>query len=225
MENYTLYANSIEYSVKMKSSEKLFGLLMGIRSPSRYHHCIRVSSYAGIIGGAMGMSRKQVRCLKIAGLIHDIGFSAINDNILEKRTALTPDEYAYIQLHPIIGMKILDCYGFPQDIMKAVVEHHEAFDGSGYPLGLKREQIGIYGKILFLSEYFDTITTDTPYKNASSIDEAIQSVKQLSNKKFDPELVDTLLNSEEISHFYMHKESICKNYPVPGSNLDSIITF
>ncbi|MGB9736660.1 MAG: HD-GYP domain-containing protein [bacterium] len=211
MIDYTLYTNSMENPLKLKSLEKLFNLLMSLRSPVRYSHCIRVSKYSEIIASALGMSKKQIKYLRIAGMLHDIGFSAMNDRILDKNTSLTSDEYEYIKLHPAIGTKILNCYNFPDDIAKGVMQHHEAFDGSGYPLGLKAKQISIYGRILFLSESFDTMTNSMPYKPAYSIDVAIKVIKQLSNKYFDPELVDIVLNSEEISSFYKQKDRITDN--------------
>lgn len=209
--NYTLYSNDNGNPLMLKNSEKLFNLLISLRSPWRYNHCIRVSKYAEIIATTVGMTKSQIKYLRIAGLVHDIGFCAINDHILDKEAYLTKDEYEHIKLHPIIGTKILDSYGFPVDIIKAVMQHHESYNGTGYPLGLKANQICIYGRILYLAESFDTMTNDTPYKPAYSIGVTIDLIKQLSNKLFDPQLVDILLNSDDIANFYKQKDQIKYN--------------
>ncbi len=205
MGNFTLHSGRTSSPLRIKSSEKLFNILILIRSPWRYYHCRRVGTYASIIANNIGMSKDHVRYLKIAGIVHDIGFSAINDRILDKESSLTREEYTIVKFHPMLGMRLLDCYGFPQEIIQAVVQHHESFDGSGYPLGLKGSQISMYGRILFLAEAFDTMTSDTPYRHASTIDAAMESIKEMSDKVFDPELVNAVLDSQELAAFCMKK--------------------
>ncbi len=224
MIDFTLYSNRAGNPLKLKSSEKLFNLLISHRSPWRYYHCERVGIYASIIGNYIGLSKKQIRYLHLAGLVHDVGFSAINDRILDKRSSLTAEEYAYVKCHPALGMRILDFYDFPEDIIKAVVQHHESFDGSGYPMGLKGEQIGVYGRILFIAEAFDTMTNDTPYKDAYTIDVAMKSIKDMSNKKFDPELVRATLDSEEFTGFYMQRDVRCHSVVSSAFLADDLFT-
>ena len=211
MINFTLYANRTGNLLRLKSSEKLFNLLISLRSPWQYYHCVRVSAYASILANSIGLSKKQTRHLQIAGVVHDIGFTAINDRILDKQSSLTTEEYTRVKHHPVLGMRILDCYDFPEDIVKGVVQHHEAFDGSGYPVGLKGEAIGIYGRILFIAEAFDTMTNDTPYTHAYTIDAAMKSIQDMSNKKYDPDLVHAMLDSEELTDFYMQRDKICRH--------------
>ena len=224
MINFTLYANKTGNLLRLKSSEKLFNVLIALRSPWRYYHCVRVSAYASILANCVGLSKKQNRHIRVAGMVHDIGFSAINDRILDKQSGLTGAEYTRIKCHPVLGMRILDCYDFPEDIVKAVVQHHEAFDGSGYPVGLRGEAIGISGRILFLAEAFDSMTNDTPYRNAYSIDTAMQSIQDLSNKKYDPGLVDAMLDSEELTDFYMQRDTICRNAVQTAFDAESLFT-
>ncbi len=212
MINVTLFSSRAGNSLRIKSSERLFNILIMIRSPWRYYHCKRVGAYASIIANAIGMSKDQVRRMKTAGVVHDIGFSAINDRILDKKSSLTTEEYTYVKFHPVLGMRILDCYNFPQEIIQAVVQHHESFDGSGYPLGLKGSQISVYGRILFLAEAFDTMTSETPYRHASTIDAAMQSIKGMAGKTFDPDLVNVVLDSQEMSTFCLKK-----GHPTSGS--------
>ncbi len=224
MINLTLYSNKIGSSLKLKSSEKLFNLLISLRSPWRYYHCVRVGTYASILANYIGMSKKHTRHVRISGLVHDVGFSAINDRILDKQSSLTAEEFTYVKFHPVLGMRILDCYDFPEDIIKAVAQHHESFDGSGYPMGLKGEQISLYGRILFLAEAFDTMTNDTPYRRACTVDAAMKSIKDLSDKSFDPELVHAMLDSEELTNFYMQRDRICRNYARPVLHAEDLFT-
>jgi HD-GYP domain-containing protein (c-di-GMP phosphodiesterase class II) len=176
------------------------------------------------MGNYIGLPQKQIRYLQLAGLVHDVGFFAINDRILDKRSSLTTEEYACVKCHPALGMRILDFYDFPGDIIKAVVQHHESFDGSGYPIGLKGERISLYGRILFIAEAFDTMTNDTPYRDAYPIDVAMKSIKDMSNRNFDPELVRAMLDSEELTNFYMQKDVICHNAVRSAFHADDLFT-
>ncbi len=224
MLEFTLYSGRENNLLRLKSYSKLYNLLISFRSTWRYHHCIRVSNYVAIMAANMGMSKNDIRAVELAGLMHDVGLSAINDQILDKRTKLSQEEYAYIKFHPVIGMWLLDYYGLSEGIVKAVLQHHESFDGSGYPVGLKGEHINLYARLLSLAEYFDTVTSDTPYKKASSLDEAIREIQALSGKKFDPRIVNVMMDSDEISNFCLHRENIQTNDSRDVFNLDKTLT-
>ncbi len=219
MIKFKLHNNWTDDFIKIKSSLRVVQMVGATRSKLRFYHNIRVSMYVSIIGSSLGMTEKQLRYLGLAGFMHDIGFVAINDCILDKPAGLLPGEYQLIKSHPQIGMQILDLMRLPDDVIKAVTQHHECYNGEGYPLGLKGERISLYGRILFLAETFDAMTNDMPYRDACTIDAAMSFIKNMSGKRFDPVLVDIVLNSEEISAFYYGKDRISSDSLFILSNL------
>ncbi len=210
MIEFTLYSNPgpVANPIKMRSSMKLFDLLIAMRSPWRYRHDVRVGVYASIMANVIGMPKRQVKYMQIAGLLHDIGLCAINDKILDKPERLSSCEYTTVKSHPDLGMKIVDYMGLPDEIVKAVAQHHETYGGDGYPLGLKGDKISLYGRILYLAEIFDTMTNETPFKKETSLDSTITFLKQMKKKKFDPQLVDIMLDSHEVTNFYKQKDQV-----------------
>ncbi len=208
MLNLKLYNNQSRNSIKIKSFMKVFLSIVSQRSMQRYRHYIRVSMYASILAETIGMQEKQIKYMEYAGLLHDAGLIAINDNILDKPAGLTSDEYNSIKLHPCIGMQLADCIGLHENTVRAVVQHHETYNGEGYPAGLKAEKISVEGRILFISEVFDAITNDSPYRKEVNIDTAIAFLNAMAGKKFDPMLVDLVLNSEKIAGIYARKDNL-----------------
>ncbi|MCL4557464.1 MAG: HD domain-containing protein [Deltaproteobacteria bacterium] len=208
MIKFTLYSSSISDPIKLKSLMRLLNTVLSARSRRRYCHSVRVGIYSAILADTIGMSRRQVRYVQMAGLLHDVGLSAVNDAILDKPARLSADEYRIVKAHPDIGARMLDFINLPDEIVKAVAQHHETFDGTGYPLGLRGEQISLQGRILYLAEVFDTVTSDAPYRDASTIDTAIDTIMDMSGRGLDPILVNALLDSEEITGFYMRKDIV-----------------
>ncbi len=208
MMKLTLYDSSVSDPIRLKSLIKILNTIASSRSRRRYRHGVRVGIYAAIIADAVGMTKQSSSYVRMAGLVHDVGLSAVNDAILDKPSRLTADEYRIVKAHPEIGAKMLDFVNLPDEIVKAVAQHHETFDGAGYPLGLKGEQISLPGRIVHLAEAFDMMTNDTPYRRASTVDAAIDMIQGLAGRNFDPLLVDALLNSEDITSFYMRKDMV-----------------
>jgi len=130
----------------------------------------------------------DIRIVKMAALIHDVGKVAINENILNKPTLLTEAEFEMIKCHTKLGRKLIEPLGMDQLLTDAVYSHHENFDGSGYPEGLCGEKIPLIARIIRVADYFDALTTRRPYRDAFRVDEAIERMKERSNY-FDPDIL------------------------------------
>jgi putative nucleotidyltransferase with HDIG domain len=135
--------------------------------------------------------------LQIAALLHDIGKIGIPDYILNKHSRLTPEEYEEIKKHSIIGATILNPIKELRDVAREVRHHQECYDGSGYPDGLKMNDIPLISRIIAVADAFDAMTTNRPYKKSKTIEEALQEVKRCSGSQFDPVIVSAFLLSYE----------------------------
>lgn len=157
-------------------------------------HVMRMSHYSQILALAYGFSEQKAEDLLHAAPMHDIGKIGIADSILLKPGKLTADEYKEMQKHPLIGAEIIgDCDSDLLKMAKSVaLYHHEKWDGSGYPFGLSGEQIPVEARIVALSDVFDALTSARPYKQAWSIEETLQHIRQQKGLHFEPLLVDLL---------------------------------
>ncbi len=155
-------------------------------------HVVRMAHYAKAIGAASGLSESEQALLLLAAPMHDIGKVAIPDLILLKRGKLDDDESAIMRQHTTIGHKILS--GSTSTLLQSAAEialtHHEKFDGSGYPNGLKSHDIPVAGRICAISDVFDALTSVRPYKDAWTVDAAIAEIKLSAGQHFDPILVN-----------------------------------
>lgn len=169
------------------------------RSKETGHHVKRVANYSKILALKYGLSEKEAELLYDASPMHDIGKVAIPDNILKKPGALDADEWAIMKTHSKIGYNVLK--GSNREILKAAAtvahEHHEKYDGSGYPRGLKADEIHIYGRITALADVFDALGSDRVYKKAWSDDKIFELFKNEKGVHFDPKLVDIFFDSLE----------------------------
>ncbi|MES9857125.1 MAG: HD domain-containing phosphohydrolase [Sedimenticola sp.] len=155
-------------------------------------HIIRMSKISQLLGSATGMSRDEAELLLHASPMHDIGKIGIPDSILLKQGRLDEAEWTLMKRHTTIGYKMLE--GHPSPIMETAkviaYTHHEQWDGSGYPQGLKREEIPLAGQICALADVFDALTSTRPYKQAWSIGDAVATIEQQRGSHFAPALVD-----------------------------------
>lgn len=158
-------------------------------------HIIRMSRYAQQLALAAGMSEAEAEMLLNASPMHDIGKIGIPDNVLLKPGKLDADEWKIMQTHVDIGVEILSGSDFELMDMAAEVcqNHHEKWDGSGYPRQLAGEDIPLVGRIVALADVFDALTTERPYKKAWPIEEAVDFLKDQSGKHFDPRLVERFI--------------------------------
>jgi putative nucleotidyltransferase with HDIG domain len=160
-------------------------------------HCDRVARISVAIGKRLEMDDKQREELELAAILHDVGKIGVKAGIIGKAGPLTDNEYLEMQRHPDIGAKILSPLSAYQEVALFVRHHHENYDGSGYPDGLKKDEIPQAARIIHLVDAFDAMTTNRPYRNALSKKEALSRIKQGYGKQFDPVPVDMLLELEK----------------------------
>jgi putative nucleotidyltransferase with HDIG domain len=156
-------------------------------------HSERVAEMAVKIARAMGWADKQIETIFRGGLLHDIGKIGIARAILDKPGKLTDDEYAKIKDHPAIGAKILEPINAYADIIPMVIQHHERFDGKGYPLGLAGQDIDINARILAVADVYDALISSRPYRQGWIEDKAVTLLKNEAGRQFDPDVVDAFL--------------------------------
>jgi len=158
-------------------------------------HIIRMSQYAEALARAAGVDGQECEMLLRAAPLHDIGKIGIPDSILRKPGKLTPAEFEVMKTHTTIGAELLSGKNsaFMMMAREIALTHHEKWNGSGYPNGLKEETIPLIGRICCLVDVFDALTTERPYKKAWSVEEALNEIKKQSGFYFDPKLVDVFL--------------------------------
>jgi len=155
-------------------------------------HLRRVQVYSLEVAKHLGLSPDEVDALQAASILHDIGKLAVPDYIISKPGKLTPDEFDKMKVHTVVGAEILEQVAFPYPVAPIVRSHHEKWDGSGYPDGLKAESIPIGARILSAVDCLDALASDRQYRRALPLDEAMDYVAGLSGRSFDPQVVDIL---------------------------------
>ncbi|MCW8916860.1 MAG: response regulator [Magnetovibrio sp.] len=162
-------------------------------------HVVRMSKIAELLGRALGMDDEEAGMLLIASPMHDIGKIGIPDSVLLKPGKLEGEEWETMKSHVNIGAEILGDHASPLMEMARVVAltHHEKWDGSGYPDGLKGEDIPLVGRITAVADVFDALTSERPYKKGWPVDEAVDFIKSQSGQHFDPKVVEKFLERIE----------------------------
>jgi HD-GYP domain-containing protein (c-di-GMP phosphodiesterase class II) len=163
------------------------------RDPYTRGHSERVANYAAYFAQALGLSHKRVTLLKQCCRLHDVGKIGISDLILAKPAALSMEEKAKIDLHPVYGAEILDGLEFIAKGMPVILHHHERCDGKGYPYGLKKDDLTEEVKIISIVDAFDAMTTDRPYRKALPMEKVLSELVENSGKQFDAHLVRVFL--------------------------------
>ena len=159
-----------------------------------YYHSVNVAALSILIGATMGLAKKNLCMLGLGALLHDIGKIFIAKEILDKPGKLTAAELEEIRTHSRLGSEYLtDRWEVPVESNMAVLTHHEYYDGTGYPNGLKGNEIPQFGKIVAVSDVFDALTSDRPYRRQISPSEAIEFVMGGSGSQFDPGIVKTFV--------------------------------
>lgn len=149
-------------------------------------HSITVANLSVMIGQRMGFASAGLHNIKLAALLHDIGKFSIGDDILNKATPLTPEEYALVKSHPLIGFEMLSFIKPLSHFSHIIRQHHEKYDGSGYPEGLKKKGICTEARIIALAESFDAMTSRNSYREPLPIQLALEEVRNNSGRHFDP---------------------------------------
>lgn len=213
---------NIEIEATQKEILYTLGEVTEARSEETGSHVKRVSKYCQLLAEKYGLTQRDTMLLTHASPIHDIGKVAIPDNILLKPGKLTPEEFNVVKTHTTIGYNLLK--NSKREILKAAsivaYEHHERYDGNGYPRGLKGEEIHIYGRISAIADVFDALGSPRVYKKAWVMNDILKYFKEESGKHFDPKLVDILFNN--LDKFLEIKEKYSdKNTKVIGQASDN----
>ena len=172
---------------------KAFARAVDANSPWTHGHSERVTERALKIGQVMGLAPAELDDLHRAGLLHDIGKIAIDRAILDKPGKVTDDEVKEIQKHSSKGALILEPISAYAHVVPIVRQHHEHFDGTGYPDGLTGEEINLYARILAVADVYDALVTDRPYRSGMEPERVIEMIKEEANKQFDPNVVKAFL--------------------------------
>jgi len=173
----------------------IFALVKSIETRDFYTagHSRRIAQLATEMGRSMGLSENELVILSKGSLLHDIGKLGISDIILNKTGELTADEYNLIKEHPIKGEDICKNIRLDADVLDIIRSHHEKLDGTGYPMGLKKNEIGTLVRIVTIADIFDSLTTNRPYRASKSTEEALSIVTAEANDgKLDNSIVDCL---------------------------------
>jgi HD-GYP domain-containing protein (c-di-GMP phosphodiesterase class II) len=192
---------------------KAIAAIIDAKDGYTHRHSERVALFAVRLARQLGLSSARGNSVELAALMHDVGKIGVPDAILNKPEKLSPSEYAEVKRHPVHGAAILSNIhsGRVIDVVPGVKHHHERWDGSGYPDGLKGEAIPLAARIVAVADFLDATTSNRTYRPASSLDEAIELAKGLSGKAFDPAVVDALL--------ILHEKGELSLPPEPGPAL------
>jgi diguanylate cyclase (GGDEF)-like protein/putative nucleotidyltransferase with HDIG domain len=190
-------------ALHMRTIEAL-ALAIEAKDQTTHDHLERVRVYAVEVAKRLNLPPAEIEALRAAALLHDIGKLAVPEHIISKPGRLTPEEFEKMKIHPIVGSEILERVHFPYPVVPIVRSHHERWDGTGYPDGLKGEDIPIGARILSAVDCLDALATDRQYRKALPLDEAMQVVVEQGGKAYDPRVVAVLKASyrelEEIVH-------------------------
>jgi putative nucleotidyltransferase with HDIG domain len=180
--------NSLEAAYR--STLKALTAALETRDSETHGHSERVVSYSLRLGREYGLSSEQMKALEFGSLLHDIGKIGVPDSILRKPAKLTEEEWVRMREHPLHGQQILRGIEFLQGASRVVAQHHEKWDGTGYPLGLRNEDIDICARIFSVADAFDAITSDRVYRRGKPYEAAAQELDDWAGRQFDPKIVE-----------------------------------
>ena len=198
--SYRLYLGRLEdekrhvenmAALHLRTIEAL-ALAIEAKDHTTHDHLQRVRIYAIEVAKDLDLNEEEIEALRAASLLHDIGKLAVPEHIINKPGKLTPEEFEKMKIHPLVGAEILERVNFPCPVVPIVRAHHEKYDGSGYPFGLKGEEIPIGARILAAVDCLDALASDRQYRRALPLQEAMEVVVKQAGKAFDPKVVEVL---------------------------------
>lgn len=198
--SYRLYLGKLESeknhveqmsNLHLRTIEAL-ALAIEAKDHTTHDHLQRVRVYATEVGKILELANDELQALQAAALLHDIGKLAVPENIISKPGKLTPEEFEKMKIHPIVGAEILERVQFPYPVVPIVRAHHEKWDGSGYPFGLKGEEIPLGARILSAVDFLDALASDRQYRHALPLEVVMNRLQEECGKSFDPKIVRVL---------------------------------
>jgi len=190
--NAQLYQNLKHFFISTVSS---LARAIDAKDPYTSGHSERVMKYALAIGEKYGLKEEELENLRLASLLHDIGKIGIKDSVLSKPRKLSLHEQRQMKDHPSIGARIVELIDDSHNIIRGILEHHERFNGSGYPKGLKGRGISLEARIIAIADTFDALTTDRTYRKKYSTKEALSEIARGSSVQFDPKVLRAFTKS------------------------------
>ncbi|HWN42578.1 MAG TPA: HD domain-containing phosphohydrolase [Thermoanaerobaculia bacterium] len=178
-------------------SMRAFVAAIDAKDPYTRGHSERVAAFSRTIARYLQLPEEVQHKVWISGLLHDVGKIGVEDLVLLKEGKLTAEEFEKMKLHTVIGAEIMAPIEQLREMVPGIRSHHEAWNGRGYPDGLKGEQIPLYGRIIGVADTFDAITTNRPYQQAFSLDYAVETIKKLTGSRFDAKIVTAFLRAFE----------------------------
>ena len=201
-----LALNSLEDAYR--STLKALTAALETRDSETHGHSERVVTYSLRLGREYGLSAEQMKALEFGSLLHDIGKIGVPDLILRKPAKLTDEEWVLMREHPLHGQQILRGIEFLEGPARVVAQHHEKWDGSGYPLGLQGDDIDLCARIFSVADAFDAITSDRVYRRGKSYQEAADELDEWAGRQFDPKVVEAFHRVPQQDWDELHKRSL-----------------
>ena len=187
-----------QFAEKQKAhADTLAALVQAVETKDLYTrgHSERVSRGARMIAEQVGMRADRTEAVTFAGMLHDVGKLGVPTKVLQKEGALTEEEYAAIQLHPMRGLEIVREIGFLNEALTGIMHHHERMDGRGYPMGFAGSEIPEFARIIAVADAFDSMTSTRSYRRARRISEAVAELRKGAGSQFDPKIVDAFVTA------------------------------
>ena len=225
--SYRLYLGKLEdekrhveemANLHLRTIEAL-ALAIEAKDHTTHEHLQRVRVYAIEVAKELGVDGPELEALHAAALLHDIGKLAVPEHIISKPGRLSPEEFEKMKIHTLVGAEILERVRFPYPVVPIVRAHHEKWDGSGYPLGLKGAEIPIGARILSAVDYLDALASDRQYRRALPLKDVMQKLAAESGKSFDPKVVDVLQKRYE----HLEEMALAKSAEDPNAPLSTAI--
>jgi putative nucleotidyltransferase with HDIG domain len=198
--------NSLEAAYR--STLKALTAALETRDSETHGHSERVVTYSLRLGREYGLSSGEMKALEFGSLLHDIGKIGVPDSILRKPAKLTEEEWVRMREHPLHGQQILRGIEFLQGASRVVAQHHEKWDGTGYPLGLRKEEIDICARIFAVADAFDAITSDRVYRRGKPYEAAAQELDDWAGRQFDPKVVEAFHRVPKEDWEELHRQSL-----------------
>jgi putative nucleotidyltransferase with HDIG domain len=200
--------NSLEDAYR--STLKALTAALETRDLETHGHSERVVTYSLRLGREYGLDAPHMKALEFGSLLHDIGKIGVPDSILRKPAKLTDDEWVLMRQHPVHGQQILRGIVFLEGAARVVAQHHEKWDGSGYPLGLTRDDIDLCARIFSVADAFDAMTSDRVYRKGKPYQSAAQELDDWAGKQFDPKVVEAFHRVPQEDWEELHARSLIK---------------